>query len=136
MEQQLIEKEDRLFSLFNMKLEEASDDHSRISMPVTDTMLNGVGIVHGGVLFTLADIAFSAAANYGGKRGTVTLSSHMSYLAPGRKGPLTGQAKRIRSGKHIAVYDVEIHDADNVLLAKGTFEGFHTGMDHTQPATK
>ncbi len=129
MEQHLIEKEDRLFSLFNMKLEEASPEGSCVSMPVTDTMLNGVGIVHGGVLFTLADIAFSAAANFGGKRGTVTLSSHMNFLAAGRKGPLVAKAKCIRSGRHIAVYNVEIFDADNVLLARGTFEGFHTGMD-------
>ncbi len=126
MPAQAIEQNDKIFRLFNMKLEKVSQGRSLVSMPVADCILNGMGIVHGGALFSLADIAFGAAANFGSKTGTVTVSSHISYLAAGRKGPITAEANCVRAGKHVVVYDVEIRDADKVLLAKGTFEGFRT----------
>ena len=128
-----LEKGDRIYNLFNMKVEEVSAQHSRISMPITDITCNGMGFVHGGVLFSLADIAFGAASNYGPKTGTVTLSSNMQFLAPGRHGPLVAEANCIRSGHHIVVYSVDIRDANGLLLAHGTFEGFRTDFAFTVP---
>ncbi len=126
-----IEDGDRVYSLFNMKIEEASPQHSRVSMPITDITCNGMGFVHGGVLFSLADIAFGAASNFGEKTGTVTLSTSMQFLAPGRHGPLVAEANCIRAGRHIVVYSVDIHDANDLLLAHGTFEGFRTDFAFT-----
>ena len=60
-----ITKWDNVYHLFNMKVEEASPEYSRVSMPIEPKACNGMGFVHGGVLFALGDIAFGAASNFG-----------------------------------------------------------------------
>ncbi|MDO5537336.1 MAG: PaaI family thioesterase [Desulfovibrionaceae bacterium] len=131
MEETAIEKGDQVYKLFQMKIEEASQGYSRVTMPVTDITTNGMGFVHGGVLYSLADIAFGAASNFGEKTGTVTLSSHISYLSPGRKGPIVAEAKALRTGRHVVLYNIDIHDADGRHLAHATFEGFRTDFAFT-----
>ncbi len=129
MAETAIEKGDRVFHLFQMKIEEVRQGYARVSMPILDIMRNGMGFVHGGVLFSLADIAFGAACNYGEKTGTVTLSSSINYLHPGRKGPITAEASSLRSGRHVVLYNIDVRDADGVLLCHGTFEGFRTDFE-------
>ena len=58
-----ITKWDNVYHLFNMKVEEASPEYSRVSMPIEPKACNGMGFVHGGVLFALGDIAFGAAGH-------------------------------------------------------------------------
>ncbi len=126
MEESAIQKGDNVFRLFQMNIEEASKNYARVSMPITEITRNGMGFVHGGVLFSLADITFGAAANFGQKTGTVTTSSNMNYLVPATKGPIVAEAKCIRHGHHIVIYDVNVYDADKVLVCHGTFQGFRT----------
>ena len=101
-------------------------------MPIEPKACNGMGFVHGGVLFALGDIAFGAASNFGQPTGTVTLSSNVQFLSPGKDGPLIAEAKCIRSGKHIVVYNVDIHDAKGVHVLHGTYEGFRTDFAFTE----
>ena len=132
MEESAISKWDNVYRLFQMKIEEASTEYSRVTMPVTDMTCNGMGFVHGGILFSLGDIAFGAAANFGQATGTVTLSSNVQFLAPGKHGPLVAEARCIRAGKHILVYNVDITDARGQLVMHGTYEGFRTDFAFTE----
>lgn len=50
-------------------------------MTVTDTMINGHEICHGGLIFTLADSAFAFACN-GYNKVTVAQHCSISYIAP------------------------------------------------------
>ncbi len=131
MQETAIEKGDRIFKLFQMTIEEVRQGYARVSMPVLDIMLNGMGFVHGGALFSLADIAFGAAANFGEKTGTVTLSSSISYLTPGREGPIVAEATAVRSGRHVVLYNVDIRGPNQALLCHATFEGFRTDFAFT-----
>ena len=54
---------DNMYKLLDMHIEEARPEYSRVTMPITQKVKNGMGIAHGGAIFTLADIAFGAACN-------------------------------------------------------------------------
>jgi acyl-CoA thioesterase len=58
--------------------------HARMSCTVRDDHLNGHGICHGGVIFTLADSAFAFACN-SHNRVAVAQHNSISYLSPGSR---------------------------------------------------
>ena len=62
----------------------------------------------------------------------VNAQSNISYLEPGRIGPLRGEARKIRSGRNLGTYEVRITDADGTLVAVATVTGFLT--KHPIPA--
>jgi acyl-CoA thioesterase len=101
--------------LLGMRVVEMSEGHAVVTMAVRDDMLNGHRIVHGGLVFTLADSAFAMACN---EEGSVTVSSgaEITFLAPGLPGQtLTATAalrsKRGRSG----IYDVEVRSESGLV---------------------
>ncbi len=105
----------------NIKIKEIKKGYARAEMPVTPACLNPVGSVHGGCLFTIADIAAGAAASsYGFHVTTVDGSFH--YLRPGlNTGRLTAVTREIKAGKKLMSYDVSVTDQDEKLLAEGIF---------------
>ena len=98
--------------------------YAEVRMESCQHILNPVGSVHGGCLYTLADVAAgSAAASHG--RWPVTLSGNINYLKAGhRPTTLCAKAKEVKSGKNIAVYNVDILQDDEILLATSTFTMF------------
>lgn len=89
-----------------------------LAMTVTDSMVNGHGLCHGGFIFTLADSAFAFACNTYNQR-TVAQHCHISYLAPGRLGDrLTAHAaERFRAGRN-GVYDITVTNQEGAVLAE------------------
>ena len=83
-------------------------------MRITDDMLNGHGIAHGGYVFSLADTAFACACNSHGP-STVAASAAITFVAPARRGDeLVAEAsERTRFGRS-GLYDVTVYrdDAD------------------------
>jgi phenylacetic acid degradation protein PaaD len=64
-----------------MQLDEVHPGHAVLRMKVTETMLNGHGICHGGYIFALADSAFAFACNTYGKR-VVAAGADVTFLRP------------------------------------------------------
>jgi acyl-CoA thioesterase len=87
-------------------------------MIVTDAMLNGHRIAHGGYVFLLADTAFAFACNTYGER-TVAAGCDIIYVQPARLGDLlTAEAvERVRAGRS-GVYDVTVRRADGSVVAE------------------
>lgn len=87
-------------------------------MPVTENMINGHGIGHGGYVFLLADTAFAVACNTAGPV-TVAAGADISFVAPARLGDeLTADAvERTRYGRS-GVYDVTVRRADGAVVAE------------------
>lgn len=86
--------------------------------------LNPTGIVHGGALYTLADVVVGSASASLGTHG-VTVDGMYHYLAPAKDlKEVTAVAKCIKPGKKICVFDVEIHGENDTLIGKGTFTTF------------
>lgn len=101
-----------------MSLDGVGPGRSRLSMTVTDAMVNGHGLCHGGYIFTLADSAFAFACNTYNQR-TVAAGCQIVYVAPGRLGDrLTAEAvERQRSGRS-GIYDVTVRRQDGTVLAE------------------
>ena len=83
--------------------------------------LNGVGLVQGGVLFTLGDLALAALANEAG--GTsVTLNGSIDFLKAVSTGTLRAEAVPIKLGRTVSLFQVDVYEkATHKLLA--TFRG-------------
>ncbi len=60
--------------------------HAVARLPLRDEHLNFMGLVHGGAIFSLADVAFGAAANAGGTMA-VAINVSIDYLAPAGDSP-------------------------------------------------
>jgi acyl-CoA thioesterase len=93
------------------------DGWARTQMTVRDDMVNGHGICHGGLIFTLADTAFACACNSWGPV-TVAAGGDIVFVAPARGGDLLVADARVRAryGRN-GVYDVAV-TSDSRLIAE------------------
>jgi acyl-CoA thioesterase len=103
-----------------MELVEAGDGAAVVRMRVTDSMVNGHRMVHGGYVFMVADTAFACACN---SRGPVTVAAgaDITFLQPTRAGVVLEARARERStnGRN-GVYDVTVFsDGDVVAEFRG-----------------
>jgi acyl-CoA thioesterase len=91
-----------------IELDEVGDGRARVRMTVAGWMLNGHGICHGGLVFTLADTAFALACN-SGEDAAVAAACDVVFVAPAREGDvLVAEAsERNRFGRS-GVYDVSV----------------------------
>lgn len=112
--------------LLNMEITEISEGYCKGEMPVTPEILNPLGTVHGGCTFALADtVGGCAALTHGGS--VVTVDSNIHYLAPARgTGKLIAEAREIKYGSKIAVYEVNVYKADGTIAAASTQSYFIT----------
>lgn len=101
--------------LLGMSIIEMSEGRSVVTMPVRGDMLNGHAIIHGGLVFTLADTAFAFACN---TEGSVTVSSgaEITFFAPAHEGDLLTATATLRSARgRSGIYDVEVRNQDGLI---------------------
>ena len=98
-----------------IELLELDPGRAVMRMVVTDTMVNGHGIGHGGYLFLFADTAFACACNSHGPV-TVAAGAEISFIAQVRVGDvLTAVAEeRVTFGRS-GIYDVRVLRGDEVV---------------------
>lgn len=117
---------DHLSQTFAMQLLAVTPGSATMQLAVTQAMVNGHGICHGGVVFSLADSASAYAANSWGPDAVLALAS-IEYLSPAREGDaLTAVAQETNRVGRKAVIDVTVTTSEGRLIA--VFRG-HT----TQP---
>ena len=125
--EQLIEFRNRYnkFALIlGARIVEMREGYSKCEMAVKEDFYNPNKSVHGGVIFSLADVASGAAAASRGYRMT-TMDATLSFLAPAITSKmLYGEAHEIKKGKTVCVYDVEITDDTGKKIAKGMYTFF------------
>lgn len=115
--------ENDLFSQWlGIEVLEIKEGYSKIKMTVRKEMINGFGIVHGGIAFSLADSAFAFACN---NRNilSVALDTSINFLKPVHVDDvLTAEAKEIHNGKSTGLYHISISNQNEHLVAvfKGT----------------
>jgi acyl-CoA thioesterase len=112
--------DDRFALHAGIELLEVTSGRAKVKMEVKPFHINGVGLVHGGALFTLADFAFAAAAN-SHEESAVAISASISYLKAVRSGTLYAAAEEISNSRKISVYSIKVTDENNTLVA--TFQG-------------
>ena len=106
---------DRVADYYGMKLESAGEGRAVVSLVVEDRHLNGNGVAHGGVIFSLADVAFAVAVNSRGP--AVSASSSISFCAPGKTGVLRATAREISLSRKLGTYEVVVADEAGKTVA-------------------
>jgi acyl-CoA thioesterase len=101
---------------------EIKEGYSKLKMTVREEMINGFGIVHGGIAFSLADSAFAFACNNRNVL-SVALDTSINFTKPVHVGDvLTAEAKELHNGKSTGLYHITISNQKDhtVALFKGT----------------
>jgi len=101
--------------MFGIELLDYGQGWARAQLTVRDDMVNGHGVCHGGVIFSLADTAFACACNSWGPVA-VAAGAEIVFVAPGRGGDtLTAEARlRARYGRN-GIYDVTVTRGDRLI---------------------
>ena len=112
---------DRAAQGLGMRVTHIAPGEATIEMAVTDAMLNGFDICHGGFITTLGDTAFAYACN---SYNEMTVASGLSvdFVAPSRLGDvLVAEAKVQSQSGRTGVYDVQIRtrQGDAIALFRG-----------------
>jgi len=117
-----------LFSQWmGIKVLEIKEGYSKIQMTIREEMVNGFGIVHGGIPFSFADSAFAFACNNRNNL-SVALDVTITFTKAVNVGDvLTAEAKEIHNGRSTGVYLITVfnQNSEQVALFKGTC--FRTG---------
>ena len=113
--------QDRFAAHSGITLEYVEAGNARARLRVGPQHLNGVGIVQGGAIFTLADFAFAAACNSTGSVA-VAIDVSISFLKAVTHGELVAEAHEEAASARISSTLVRVTDHQGALVAifKGT----------------
>jgi uncharacterized protein (TIGR00369 family) len=83
---------------------------------------NPAGYIQGGLLAAMLDDTMGPAvfAMTEGALYTATIDMNVSYIAPGRVGPLYGEGRVVHLGKSVAFLEAELRDETGLLIARAT----------------
>jgi acyl-CoA thioesterase len=113
----VIEREDRASRWLGMRLDEVGAGYARLSMRVSEQMVNGHRVCHGGLIFALADSSFGYACNTHNQRALAS-SCSIDFLAPAQLGDeLSAEARETARAGRSAVYDVRVTNQTGELIA-------------------
>lgn len=107
-------------NLVGVKIVEIREGYARTELEIRPELLNPIGSVHGGVLFTMIDITGGSAAVSHGDNVT-TVDADIRYLRPGiGMKKIICEAEEIKRGKKLLVYRLDVMDERKQILASGT----------------
>ncbi|MFZ5689812.1 MAG: hydroxyphenylacetyl-CoA thioesterase PaaI [Pseudomonadota bacterium] len=127
--------EDSASKGLGMQLISVEPGRAVLAMTITEAMVNGHNIAHGGFIFTLADSTFAFACNTYNQR-TVAQQCAITFLAPGKLGDrlIAKGVERNRSGRS-GIYDITVTREDGTVIAE--FRGHSRTIEGTLlPAEK
>ncbi len=108
---------DRYAALTGIEIVEAGSGYCRARLKIKEKHLNAANIVQGGVLFTLADLAFAVASNSHG-RLALAINVNISFLRSSTSGTLYATATEVGEPKRLGAYDVLITDEADGVVAR------------------
>lgn len=114
---EIIQREDRASRWLGMQLLEVRPGYARLAMRVTENMVNGQKVCHGGLIFSLADSSFGFACNSHNQHA-LAASCSIDFLAPAALGDeLTAEASETAHAGRTRVYDVRVTNQEGTLIA-------------------
>lgn len=105
-----------------IELVDVTDEEIVVAMDVSDSHTNFLGGGHGGMVFSLADCAFSLASNNAGE-AAVAIDTHLVLTAASRPGDrLEARVREVSRGRTLGTYRAEVtrDDGRTVALFTGT----------------
>lgn len=116
---------DRFAAGAGITLEEVREGHARARMEAGPGHLNGVDIIQGGAIFTLADFTFAAACNSSGAVA-VAVNVNISFLKAAQPGTLVAVAEEVSRSRRISTCTVRVTDESGELVALFTGTAYRT----------
>lgn len=111
-------QEDRFSQWLGIEVLEVREGYSRVRMTIREEMVNGFGIIHGGVTFSLADSAFAFACNNRNDL-SVALDTSINFIRPVQVNDiLTAEATELHHGNSTGLYQIAIQNQHNKLVAQ------------------
>lgn len=119
-------EENFYMQFLGVELLKLQEGYSLARMKNRKELQNPYGMLHGGSLYSLADIVAGTAACMGGCYVT-TVSGIMNFLLPADQTEyIYCEAKQLRMGRHLAVFEVKLKDDKEKVLDSGEFTFFIT----------
>ena len=107
-----------------LRLVSRSAEEAVVAMEVAPDHIQETGVVHGGILSTVADTAavYTFHPDLPDDHGMASIEFKMNFLRPATadRGPIIARARVLRRGRNVGVCEVELVQAE-VLVAKGLF---------------
>ena len=103
-----------------VEVTDASPGVVEIEFEAGSQHLNLQGLVHGGILATLADTAMGLAVRTALEPGRrhVTVQLGIEFLSPGRTGTITARGRTVKIGTQLGFAEADVMNADGRLLAR------------------
>jgi acyl-CoA thioesterase len=115
-----------------IELIEVAPRRSTCRLTVREEMVNGFGVTHGGIAFSLADSAFAFACNTHGMV-TVSIENSITYPAPIAVGDvLTAVAQEDAASGRLSYYSAAVRNQRNEIVALFRGTAFKTAKPHIQ----
>ena len=109
-------------------VEEIRLGYGRTGKTIGPEDANPFGTAHGGVAFSMADSACASAAASYDQGGFTTVNCTFNFLRSGKIGDkLTAEARAVKKGKTIGVFEAEVKNQEGKLIATGTFTFYFMG---------
>lgn len=100
---------------------------AKVGLKLNQNHVNFLGMIHGGVIFSLADVAFGAAANSFGTRA-MALTVGIDFLAAAKlDDELTAEVELITRAGKMGYYRMLVTDAGGGTIARCHGWAYHTG---------
>lgn len=110
-------RDDPYANALGIKVLEIGEGYAKASLTVGENMLNFHGVAHGGLIASLADVAFAAASN-SRNRKAVALALNISYRRPVKAGEtLVAKAFEESLGERTALYKIVVRNSEGDLVA-------------------
>lgn len=112
----VVRDKDAFARLLEIEVVESGAGRARVKMAVSAGHRNGLGMVHGGAMFTLADFAFAVACNSHGY-ASMAINANISYLKAPKGGVLYAEAQEIAVDGKMGSCQVRVMDEDGSVVA-------------------
>jgi uncharacterized protein (TIGR00369 family) len=127
--------------LLGFKRESWTEGKGSISLKVEPWHLNASGVIHGGVLVSMLDVACGMTGLFctqkGNRRHSVTVSLTTNFIGQASSGIITATGRMTSGGRKIYFAYAEIHDEKGKLIASGSgVHRYRTGSEKPEGVPK
>lgn len=123
MEAEIENPVDHFANLLEVEYLQRSFEKARCRLTVHDQYRNALGGIHGGIIFSLADIAFAAACNAAGETH-IGMQAEIRYMRGATGGALEAEATLVGSTRKFAHYSVVVSDGSGQQIALFTSSAY------------
>ena len=106
-----------------IRLEVLREGYAEAVLETNENSMNGLKTIQGGAIFTVADFAFAGGANSWEEK-CIAMSANIAFVRPGTGKLLRAVAKAASKGRRSCLFDVEVFNEQEKLVAKMSFTGF------------